>query len=236
VSTKYSVVFLVLSLAFAATAVLAWDGIPVAALIFLYAAFSLLLVSAAYAGLGPGVFRKRPDGRFPPLTWLLFGPYLLLNAFAFWLHRLSSRQPAYGLAAPNLYFGRRLTDSETRRAQELGWQSVLDLAPEFPETHGLRAFPRYRSHPILDGTAPTAEQLREAVAWVVESVAVGPVYVHCALGHGRTATVVLAYLLATGEVATVREGLVRLRFLRPGVGLSRPQAKVVRGLEPGRQG
>jgi protein-tyrosine phosphatase len=64
-------------------------------------------------------------------------------------------------------------------------------------------------------------------------VAFGPVYVHCALGHGRTATVVLAYLLATGQVATLREGLARLRTLRPGVGLHRQQAELVRRWESG---
>jgi protein-tyrosine phosphatase len=135
------------------------------------------------------------------------------------------------MAAPNLYFGRRLTPGEARQAQALGWQSVLDLAAEFSEVAALRAVPRYRSLPVLDGTAPTGEQLREAVAWIVEAVERGPVYVHCALGHGRTATIVLAYLLTTAEVATVREGLTRLRALRSGVGLHRQQAELVRGLE-----
>lgn len=74
-------------------------------------------------------------------------------------------------------------------------------------------------------------QLRAAVTCIEESVKIGPVYVHCALGHGRTATVVLAYLLVTRQAATIREGLARLGALRPGVGLSRQQAKSLRELE-----
>jgi hypothetical protein len=224
-------IFLLLALAFAATCAISWEEIGVAALAFLYATLSFLLLSAAYAGLGPRLFLKRANGRLPLLAWLLFGPYLLLSAFSFWLYRVSNRQPAYGEAAPNLFFGRRLTPREVRRAQGLGWQSVLDLAPEFSEVDGLRTVRRYRSFPVLDATAPTGEQLSEAVAWIRESVAIGPAYVHCALGHGRTAMVVLAYLLASGEVATVQEGLARLRGQRPGVGLHWQQAEVVRGLE-----
>lgn len=234
-SIKHSVVFLVLGLASAATGVVTWRAIGFAAVAFFYAAISYLLLSAAYVGLGPRVLLKRDDGRLRPIAWLLFGPYLLLNAFSFWLYRVSNKQPAYGEAAPNLYFGRRLTHAEIRGAQTLGWQSVLDLAPEFSEADGLRTVPRYRSLPVLDATAPTCEQLRDAVAWIAQSVAVGPVYVHCALGHGRTATVVLTYLLATGEVGTMQEGLARLRALRPGVGLHRQQAELVRRFEPGKK-
>jgi hypothetical protein len=227
VSAKYCVAFLMLGVAFAGTTVIVWDALGVGALAFLYAALSFWLLSAAYAGLGPRVFLKRADGRLRPLAWLLFGPYLMLNALSFWLYRVSRKHPAYGMAAPNLFFGRRLTPGELRLAQARGWRSVLDLAPEFSEVRGLRAVPRYRSLPVLDGTTPTREQLCEAVAWVAQSVAVGPVYVHCALRHGRTATVVLAYLLATGEVATLSEGLARLWAQRPGVGLHRQQAELV---------
>lgn len=188
VSARYSLVFLVLGVASAATAAAAREGDGAAAVAFLYLAFSFLLLSAAYAGLGPRLFLKRADGCLRPWTWLLFGPYLLLNALTFRLYRLGNREPAHGEAAPHLHFGRRLTPAEVRRAQALGWQSVLDLAPEFSEVAGLRAVPRYRSLPILDGTAPTAEQLRAAVDWLAESVARGPVYVHCAgarpHGHG----------------------------------------------------
>jgi protein-tyrosine phosphatase len=65
------------------------------------------------------------------------------------------------------------------------------------------------------------------------------VYVHCALGHNRTGTVVLAYLLAAGKVSDVREGLTYMRTLRPGVSLQRPQRRVLERFAeqlPGRAG
>jgi len=75
--------------------------------------------------------------------------------------------------------------------------------------------------PVLDATAPTPGESSDAAAWLAGRVSGGPVYVHYALGHGRSATVVVAYLLATGQAATAEEGLALVRQKRPGVGLTR---------------
>jgi protein-tyrosine phosphatase len=90
----------------------------------------------------------------------------------------------------------------------------------------------YQSLPILDATAPKEEQLRWAVEWIAEQAAAGPVYVHCALGHGRSACVVIAYLLATGAVRSIAEGVRQLRALRPGVRLQPCQWERLRAFEP----
>lgn len=68
--------------------------------------------------------------------------------------------------------------------------------------------------------------------WLSEAVGSGPVYVHCALGHGRSACVVVAYLLSTGAVGTVAEGIRLLKSLRPGVRLHPPQLQRLRRFEP----
>lgn len=202
------------------------DGAGWAALPFLYAAGSFALLAAAYAGAGPGLLGKRADGGRSPLGWLLFAPYLLLIELSFGLYRLLSREPAYAQVAPNLSFGRRLSAREARAA---GWAGVLDLAGEFPAAWVPE---RYRSLPVLDAAAPTEAELRAAVVWVAAAVESGPVYVHCALGHGRSACVVIAYLLSAGAVATAEEGVRRLRALRPAVRLHPPQRRVLRRFEP----
>jgi protein-tyrosine phosphatase len=81
---------------------------------------------------------------------------------------------------------------------------------------------------VLDGTPPSAEQLSRAVRWIDEQRARGPVLVHCAAGHGRSATVVLAWLVSCGEFADVETGLANLRRLRPGVALKPRQLARVR--------
>jgi hypothetical protein len=218
-----------LSSACVAVALATWDSLGWAVVLPLYAALSFGLLAAAYAGAGPRLLFKRASGRRFILGWLLFSPYFLLNAVTFGLYRLLSREPPYVQVAPNLFFGRRLS---AREAEAVGWASVLDLAAEFPAAWWERACPRYRSLPVLDATAPTDEQLRSAAVWIADGVAVGPVYVHCALGHGRSACVVIAYLLSVGSVGTAAEGVRLLRSLRPGVRLHPAQLSVLRRFEP----
>ncbi len=186
------------------------------------------LLGAAYAGLGPRLLLKRPGGRRGPGAWPLYWPYFLLNELGFRLYRLTERRPPFDRVAPDLDLGRRLTASEASRAGTPTWAAVLDLAAEFAEVGPLRRAGAYRSLPVLDATAPTPGELAAAVAWLSERVPEGPVYVHCALGHGRSATVAIAYLLATGRAETVEEGLATVRSRRPGVRLNPAQMAALR--------
>lgn len=178
---------------------------------------------------GRGSLGKREDGSRGWGPWLLFAPYLVTARVLFDLMRLLSREPAFAEVAPALTFGRRLTEREARRTD---FVAVLDLAAEFSEVQGFRELPGYCSLPVFDTHPPTPEQLRCAVGWLTEAVARGPVYVHCALGHGRSACVVLAFLLATGAVATYADGLKLLRKTRPKARLNPAQREAVRAFEP----
>jgi hypothetical protein len=230
VSAKYGPTFLALAavMAFAASGADRWAVCGIA----LCAALASLLMAVAYAGAGPRMLLKRPEGHRHVAAWPLLWPYFLMNGLAFSLYRVASRRPPYSRIAPNLDLGRRLTAREIRRAGG-GWLAVLDLAPEFAEARPFRDASQYRSLPVLDATAPSAEELSSAVDWLARHVAEGPVYVHCALGHGRSATVVIAYLLASGQVRTVDEGEARVRSLRDRVKLNAAQRAVLRRFEAG---
>ncbi|WP_439627856.1 phosphatase domain-containing protein [Gemmata sp.] len=228
VHAAYAVIFLVLACVCGACAWAAVGDGNTLCIVPGWTALAFLTLSAAYAGVGPRVFGKRDTGRQAPVSCVLFAPYFLLNAVVWGLHRLMSREPAFAEVVPNLYFGRRLTSAEARTAvEQLHWHAVLDLAPEFAEAPALRTLPRYRSLPVLDATAPDPIQLLGAVRWLAEAVAAGPTYVHCALGHGRTGTVVVAYLLATGAVPSAASGVRLLRSRRRGVRLNRTQSNAV---------
>ena len=212
-SPKYSLTFLALSAACMAGWIALRADLGWPAWVFLHAGLSFGLLSLAYAGAGPSLLLKRASGRRTVWGRLLFGPYYLLNAATFSAYRRLSGEPPFAQVGHNLFFGRRLS---AREAEELGCDHVLDLACEFAEAGSLRRRPGYRSLPLLDAAAPAHEQLREAAAWVADAVKSGPVYVHCALGHGRSVSVVIAYLLSAGLVGTVAEGVQLLRSLRPG--------------------
>lgn len=226
---QYGLTFLGLAAACGVVGWAAWDGVGWVAVLPLYAAFSFGVLAAAYLGAGPRLLFKRATGRRSPLGWLLLAPYLVLSAAAFGLYRLLSREPASVRVAPNLDFGRRLSAREFRAG---GWAGVLDLAGEFGAASPQRASAGYRSLPVLDAAAPSEAELRSAVAWLAGAVTAGPVYVHCALGHGRSACVVVAYLLSVGAVATVAEGVRKLRTLRPGVRLHPSQLRLLCRFEP----
>lgn len=69
--------------------------------------------------------------------------------------------------------------------------------------------------------APTVAQLDAAVQWAEKQAASGrSVLVHCAHGHGRSATVLGAILLAEGHATSVDEAESLMQALRPRIRLN----------------
>lgn len=226
-SVGYGLVFVVLAALSALTAVLAseWSLLPLR-VAGAAATFSFLLVAVAYFGARPRVLLKRANGRRHPIAWLVHWPFFALIAFSYRLSILITREQAHaGFDRGTLIHGRRLTEREAEQAITAGWASVLDLVAEMPEATSFRGLANYRSLPVLDATAMTLDQLRDAVEWVGRQP--GPVFVHCALGYGRSGTVVAACLLARGLAADPKAAVKQLRELRPGVRLNRAQRKVL---------
>ena len=84
--------------------------------------------------------------------------------------------------------------------------------------------------PTLDGTAPPADGLLKLVDTVESRDPSGPVYVHCAAGHGRSATVAAALMLRRGLAADVASAEATMREARPGIHLNRAQRACLAGL------
>ncbi len=181
---------------------------------------SLLGAGLAYAGAGPRVFAKRADGSRHPLAALALAPYLGLARFS-WRLRVWSGEPCWHEVAPGLFLGRRA------RAQELppGVNAVIDLTAEHTEPRGVREGRTYRVLSTLDGCAPDEAGLRALVAdfaaWE------GAVFIHCAVGRGRSSTVAAALLLARGLATSPEDAEARLRAVRPCVKLTRKQRAVL---------
>ncbi len=192
-------------------------------------------VGLAYGFIGPRAFLKKPDGRLSPLSYALYWPYHLLNGLTLLGFRRSGREKPFDQIAENVYLGCRLGERDKQAIAALGIASVLDLTCEFGETPALRAL-RYCCIPVLDTRAPSLAQLVSGAEWIHEKVAHGPVYVHCALGHGRSALFVAAHLLLSGKAQTAQEAISEIKAHRPGVGLHKEQVAVldemVKRLEP----
>jgi hypothetical protein len=185
----------------------------------LWPAVSFFLVGGAYAGLGPRIFGKRANGTLA--WWATFSllPYLALNWLVWYLTRFT-REACWNQVAAGLYLGRRAYSWELPTDVGL----IVDLTAEFPEPAAVRRRRTYLSLPTLDDCPPDENAFRELVAKIVAYPA--SAYVHCALGHGRSATVMAAVLLAKGYVADIDAAEWLLRQARPGIRLKARQKRL----------
>lgn len=113
---------------------------------------------------------------------------------------------SFGRLDGGLFYGRNpLTARDVETMLEAGVTRVLDLREDHewskPGRFGREAvaaldwcgIPRY-SVPVVDGDAPSFEQLDRTWQTLNESLAEGPTYVHCRAGIERTGAVIAAYL------------------------------------------
>jgi hypothetical protein len=211
---------------------LAWLGfshpVPLVRLLAIWTATAFLWVAIGHLGLGSRVFGKRADGSVSPICITILAPYLLAGMLSVVIYQVLLRESALNRLTDRLYFGRRLLGFESRLLEEHGVVAVLDLTGGFPEPMAVRSGRAYRSISLLDTTSPSLDLLDDAVQWIVDHSKDGPVYVHCAMGHGRAGLVAGAYLLATGEAADVEDCLRMMRNARPLVKLSNEQHRRLR--------
>ena len=107
---------------------------------------------------------------------------------------------------------------------------VVDLTAELPAIRGVSASVqsgvlRYHVLPTLDATAP------DEVAFVrlVEDLSTheGVIFIHCAAGHGRSATLAAALVVARALASDAKSAEAHLKRARPLVHLHREQRALV---------
>ena len=84
--------------------------------------------------------------------------------------------------------------------------------------------------PVVDGHAPTKNQLVIGTALINEAVENGKVaYVHCKNGHGRSPTLVAAYFIRYQNMG-VNEAISLIKEKRPEVHIEKIQRKALEAL------
>ena len=190
---------------------------PRAAWLLAWSGLSFCAVAVAYALQRPRVFGKRIDGTMGWGWGVLLLPYLLLTWLFWYCQTRFSREAVHNEVAPGLWIGRRAGVKELPP----GVTMIVDLTSEFGEPRAVRAGRTYLCLPTLDNAVPAPEAFRSAVRETAPCT--GVVYIHCALGHGRSALVAAAILTARGLAASPEEALARVEGARPGVRLDREQ-------------
>lgn len=200
--------------------------LPVAAEAYLAAGF--LSLAALYGLRRAGVvvedYLRRPGWSHVVRGAVL--PYLAAGAAALYLSRRFDREGLLNAVAPGLSIGRLPFPSEREALRRAGVRAVLNLCWEFPRLSGVgrEAGIETAFVPILDGSPPTPRQFEEATRRVARWRAEGRcVLVHCAQGHGRSATVVAASLVRLGLAPDADQALAIIRAARPPARPSRAQ-------------
>ena len=177
----------------------------------------------AYGASRPGIIGKNPAGDHPGWAQLVHGSYLALCRASSILARLRGQDP-WNLVAPGVLLGARpLAREVSVLLDREGVGAVLDLTCELVISARLRKRTTYRCLPTLDGTPPSREALEAGVAFVEKHRTQHAVYVHCAVGRGRSATLLAAWLLATGRADSVDAAEQQLHAKRSAVRLHATQ-------------
>jgi protein tyrosine phosphatase (PTP) superfamily phosphohydrolase (DUF442 family) len=130
--------------------------------------------------------------------------------------RLLTGAPIRGVSqiTSHLHVGGQYRARGWPRMAARGITAVINLRIEFDDEDAGIAPPRYLHLPTIDDHAPTLDQLRAGVEFIAEEVANGGgVYIHCASGVGRAATLAAAYLISTG--LTCHQAWIAIRRVRP---------------------
>ena len=177
---------------------------------------SLLMVAFAYLTGNANVFQKQADGKLSEAATVLLLPYLMgvrLN-MAYWLRGKTKTAQVRN----DVWIGSVLGISNHLPA-------VLDVCAEYP----CRSYPgEYRALPLLDMVTPSENDLVQT-ALILETLRQkhGKVLACCALGYGRSAAVVLTWLLVYGGCKDLAQAKAKLQQARPQMVLSPATAKAV---------
>ena len=193
-------------------------------MILYWPAACFAVIGLGYLGLGARMLGKRDDGTRPSWNWVVFAPYYFFVWIAMTFLRRLSSEDRYNEVAPGIYVGRRCEVADL----PAGVGTVVDLTAELDVPPGLRDAVWYRTLPTLDGAAPREADLRALVEEVTARE--GPIYVHCAAGHARSALTAAAIVLSRDDGVGAAEVITEFRKSRPRIGLSTPQRRLLRRL------
>ena len=175
------------------------------ALWLLWPAVSLMLLAANYAWIGAAGFQKAEDGSISLAAAWLLAPVRAAAWMNAWLW--TRGQPDAAPVAAGVFLGRL-------PVRPPAFAAVIDLCAELP---GQPKTGIWHARPMLDLIAPAPDALREAAALIEHARAAGPVLVCCALGYGRSAAAMAAWLLSTGRAADIDAAYAIIRQARAGV-------------------
>lgn len=129
---------------------------------------------------------------------LIFYPTLAWN---FLLGRVLRIRPWFSHVDSHVIIGALPFAFDVPKLKELGVCGVINTCEEYPGPQAAynKAAMEQLYLPTVDFTAPSLEHIEQGVKFIEKHAQAGNlVYVHCKAGRGRSATVVICWLIAQG--------------------------------------
>lgn len=220
----FAVVFLGLGTALVATAMNADIAVWLKAFL-LWSALSAILVGAAYLSCWAGVFGKQSRGVMHVVLTTLLLPFLLITWSAWRLQNWVSKAEIWNEVTPNLFIGRRCCATELPPNTDI----VVDLTAEFPAIKGMKDVAQVFYLPVLDGCVPRQEDCK-LVFDLMQTAPEKRVYVCCANGCGRSATLVATLLWLNNRAVDAASAAELVKKARPLIALNSDQQSFLKAL------
>ncbi|MBP0021170.1 MAG: dual specificity protein phosphatase family protein [Cyanobacteria bacterium SBLK] len=216
---KYGLLFFTLGLVLS----LSIEQFPDLQWLLIWLSLDFLWVGSSYLGLGAQMLGKRSRGQIAIVHLIFLMPYFLFTWMIWRMQTFLSQEEACTEIIPGIWLGRRISS-----AKELpnNIDLVVDLTAEFSEPRDIRSGRHYICVPILDGFIPRDRIFNTFIHNL--SSQKGNIYIHCALGHGRSAMVMVALLKAKGKANTIEEAEDLISNLRPHIRLNYPQKQLLK--------
>ena len=168
-----------------------WLALPM-----LWCSVCALFVGLGYLGLGPIVFQKHRYGKFSYAARVVHLPYRIGSRLVRRFFLKEAAQPQK--ITDQLYLG------VYGMQDQVDCKVVFDLCSEY-EREGIYNR-KYVSFPIVYQTTPSIDELHQAVMKLDRLLKEnGTVFVQCALGMSRSASLAIAWLIFSKKIKTIEE-------------------------------
>lgn len=206
-------------------------------LVLLWPAFVCLSIASSYSSCGNGgqlgvklIGKSKKTGEIPFLRIVILFPYFML-AWGWWYFRqtilLRGKENPYDLVSKDIYVGRYPLWYPKEFPQTV--KHVIDVTGEFPGIQEIQFNRTYLCCRGMDMQLPSKEDL--ATIAIEASKLEGEIYIHCANGHGRSASLAALIMVLRGNVTNVEEAFTVMQKARPKVYIHSEQMKVLKSVE-----